>query len=69
MKATEFEFRYRFWLIGAIFWFGFLLYKMDPLNMAQYLVNDTVRRNIRRTRTWWRGRCCFSALFWCFLPR
>ncbi|MFZ0520193.1 MAG: isoprenylcysteine carboxylmethyltransferase family protein [Candidatus Acidiferrales bacterium] len=42
MKATEFEFRYRFWLIGAIFWFGFLLYKIDPLNMTQYLVNETV---------------------------
>lgn len=45
MKATEFEFRYRFWLIGAIFWFGFLLYKVDPLNMAQYLVNRTVGAN------------------------
>jgi protein-S-isoprenylcysteine O-methyltransferase Ste14 len=45
MKATEFEFRYRFWLIGAIFWFGFLLYRVDHLNMAQYLVNRTIGEN------------------------
>lgn len=45
MKASEFEFRYRFWLIGAIFWFGFLLYNVDRLNMAQYLVNRTVGEN------------------------
>ncbi|MGA7960205.1 MAG: isoprenylcysteine carboxylmethyltransferase family protein, partial [Candidatus Acidiferrales bacterium] len=45
MKATEFEFRYRFWLIGAIFWLGFLLYKVDHLNMAQCLVNCTVGEN------------------------
>ncbi len=45
MKATEFEFRYRFWLIGAIFWLGFLLYRVDHLNMAQYLVNRTVGEN------------------------
>jgi protein-S-isoprenylcysteine O-methyltransferase Ste14 len=45
MKATEFEFRHRFWIIGAIFWFGFLLYRVDQLNMAQFLVNRTVGEN------------------------
>jgi protein-S-isoprenylcysteine O-methyltransferase Ste14 len=45
MKATEFESRHRFWIIGAIFWFGFLLYRVDQLNMAQSLVNRTVGEN------------------------
>jgi protein-S-isoprenylcysteine O-methyltransferase Ste14 len=45
MKATEPEFRYRFWIIGAIFWFGFLLYRVDRLNITQYLVNRTVGEN------------------------
>ncbi len=45
MKAAEFEFRCCFWLIGAIFWFGFLLYRVDHLNMTQYLVNRAVGEN------------------------
>lgn len=32
MRATEFEFRNRFWVIGAIFWFGFFCYRFDPTN-------------------------------------
>ena len=34
MRATKFEFRYRFWLIGAIFWAGFWLYAVDHVNAA-----------------------------------
>lgn len=41
-RATEFEFRHRFWIIGGIFWFGFGLYALDHSNvsiaMAQAIV-------------------------------
>jgi len=37
MRATTFEFRYRFWVIGAIFWAGFSLYRVDPVNAGYAL--------------------------------
>lgn len=35
MRATNFEFRNRFWLIGAIIWAGFGLYTFDHVNAAE----------------------------------
>ncbi|MDE2314397.1 MAG: isoprenylcysteine carboxylmethyltransferase family protein [Elusimicrobia bacterium] len=32
--ATEFEFKNRFWIIGALFWLSFSLYAIDPVPMA-----------------------------------
>ncbi len=32
MPASSFEFRHRFWLIGAFFWIGFSLYWWDHVN-------------------------------------
>lgn len=32
MRATDFEFKARFWLIGAIFWVGFSFYALDQVN-------------------------------------
>ena len=34
MKATELEFRQRFWFIGGIFWLGFSCYSFDHQNAA-----------------------------------
>ena len=34
MKATDFEFHYRFFFIGAIFFFAFQLYSVDHLNVS-----------------------------------
>ena len=34
MRATQFEFEQRFWIIGAIFWIGFSLAFADHTNMA-----------------------------------
>jgi protein-S-isoprenylcysteine O-methyltransferase Ste14 len=34
LKATGFEFRCRFWIIGAIFWIGFSCYRWDHLNIS-----------------------------------
>jgi protein-S-isoprenylcysteine O-methyltransferase Ste14 len=39
MKATEFEFRQRFWLIMILFWCGFLLYELDHLNIVEWAVH------------------------------
>jgi len=39
MRASDFEFRYRFWIIGAIFWIGFTLYSVDQVNAAAALAN------------------------------
>ena len=39
MRATSFEFRYRFWFIGAIFWIGFSLYPVDPVAVVNVLAS------------------------------
>ena len=38
MRATEFEFRHRFWFIGGIFWLGFWCYSFDQQNAATALL-------------------------------
>ncbi|HEV2176831.1 MAG TPA: PDZ domain-containing protein [Terriglobia bacterium] len=38
MRATEFEFRQRFWFIGLIYWIGFACYSFDRTNAAVALV-------------------------------
>jgi protein-S-isoprenylcysteine O-methyltransferase Ste14 len=40
MRATEFEFRHRFWFIGGIFWLGFSCYSFDHRNAAAVLVKS-----------------------------
>ncbi|MGH9713940.1 MAG: methyltransferase family protein [Candidatus Acidiferrales bacterium] len=39
MKATEFEFRYRFWLIGLIFWLAFSTYGFDHVDITQAIAD------------------------------
>jgi protein-S-isoprenylcysteine O-methyltransferase Ste14 len=38
MRATEFEFRHRFWIIGLIFNAAFFCYAFDHTNVSWYLV-------------------------------
>lgn len=49
MRATEIEFRQRFWFIGGIFWLGFLCYSFDHQNagitVAQLLWRRTIDPN------------------------
>jgi protein-S-isoprenylcysteine O-methyltransferase Ste14 len=45
MKATDFEFRNRFWIFGLIFGVGFWLYALDHVNAIQYLINVTIGEN------------------------
>lgn len=46
MRATEAEFRYRFWVIGAIFWVAFSCYSFDRVNagaaIARWLAGPSV---------------------------
>jgi len=42
MKATEFEFRQRFWLIMILFWGGFWLYQLDHVNIVEWAVHRTI---------------------------
>jgi protein-S-isoprenylcysteine O-methyltransferase Ste14 len=37
MRATEFEFRYRFFIIGLVFWLGLSLHSLDRSNAADAL--------------------------------
>jgi protein-S-isoprenylcysteine O-methyltransferase Ste14 len=39
MRATDFEFKARFWLIGLIFWLGFSLYTLDHVNFGAGLLH------------------------------
>src|ERR1700735_788528 len=39
MRATKFEFEQRFWIIGAIIWIGFFLYRFDHVNFAVGLLH------------------------------
>ena len=45
MKATNFEFRQRFWIIMAIFWGGFWLYQADRTNIVQWFVDRVAPGN------------------------
>ena len=45
MKATEFEFRQRFWLIMLLFWGGFWLYGIDRANVTDWIVHQIVPAN------------------------
>ncbi len=35
MRATELEFRHRFWFIFLLFWVAFAAYRIDPVNVAE----------------------------------
>lgn len=39
MRASRFEFAYRFWIFGAIFFVGFFLYRVDPVNAGQAILH------------------------------
>ena len=62
MKATEFEFRNRFWIFGLIFGVGFWLYALDHVNVVQYLINVTVGENSPHADQLARSALAFAAL-------
>jgi protein-S-isoprenylcysteine O-methyltransferase Ste14 len=62
MKATDFEFRNRFWIFGVIFGSGFWLYALDHVNAVQYLINVTVGENSPHADLLARCALAFAAL-------
>jgi protein-S-isoprenylcysteine O-methyltransferase Ste14 len=62
MKATDFEFRNRFWIFGLIFGLGFWLYALDHVNVVQYLVNITIGENSPHADLMIRSGLAFAAL-------
>ena len=69
MKATDFEFRNRFWIFGLIFGLGFWLYALDHVNVVQYLVNSHRRRKFIRTPICSRAAASLSPRCSCCSPR
>jgi protein-S-isoprenylcysteine O-methyltransferase Ste14 len=65
-RATEFEFRYRFWFIAGIFAVAFMCYRFDPLNVSVALSRMIVavggQRNPNLFRLCLRGFFAFGAL-------
>jgi protein-S-isoprenylcysteine O-methyltransferase Ste14 len=62
MKATDFEFRNRFWIFGLIFGAGFWLYALDHVNVLQYLVNITIGEHSPHSDFMIRCALAFAAL-------
>jgi protein-S-isoprenylcysteine O-methyltransferase Ste14 len=58
MKATEFEFRNRFWLIGLIFGLGFAAYAIDPVDIVAFALDHTIGHDSPRADSI--ARICFS---------
>jgi protein-S-isoprenylcysteine O-methyltransferase Ste14 len=42
MRATSFEFRNRFWMMGVIFWLGFFCYSFDHVNAGVALLGSPI---------------------------
>jgi protein-S-isoprenylcysteine O-methyltransferase Ste14 len=62
MKATDFEFRNRFWIFGLIFGAGFWLYALDHVNSVQYLIKLSVGENSPHADLLARCALAFAAL-------
>jgi protein-S-isoprenylcysteine O-methyltransferase Ste14 len=62
MKATDFEFRNRFWIFGLIFGVGFWLYALDHVNVVQYLIDVTVGEHSSHADLLARCALAFAAL-------
>jgi protein-S-isoprenylcysteine O-methyltransferase Ste14 len=64
MRATKFEFEYRFFVIGGIFFLGFFLYNVDPVPFSVALIRivapsvDLDHEGI----FWFKGLIAFGAL-------
>lgn len=66
MKATDFEFRNRFWIFGGFYWIGFALYNLDRLNIIQFAVDRAIGANGTHANLWLRIGLAFAASL-CFL--
>jgi protein-S-isoprenylcysteine O-methyltransferase Ste14 len=62
MKATDFEFRQRFWLISLVYWLGFSLYRFDHLNVVQWAAISAAPGDERQQMVILRGLFIAGAL-------
>jgi protein-S-isoprenylcysteine O-methyltransferase Ste14 len=62
MKATNFEFRQRFWIIALLYWAGFVLYRFDRVNIAQWAVQRAAPDNSSLETLLMRYLLAFGAL-------
>ncbi|HTR77160.1 MAG TPA: isoprenylcysteine carboxylmethyltransferase family protein [Gemmatimonadaceae bacterium] len=62
LVATDFEFRYRFWLITGFFGVGFSLYGVDHVNVVQLVIDRTVGPGSSRAAGLTHGLFGFAAL-------
>ena len=59
MRASDFEFRYRFWFIAGIFWASFWMYFFDHHNAGQSLAAGMSRLD------GWSLDSNFKLIMWC----
>lgn len=65
MKASDFEFRYRFWIFGALFWIAFFCYTIDRQNFSQWLLlrlDHSLDFDTPQGRELLQGMLCLGAL-------
>lgn len=65
MRATKFEFEYRFWIFAAIFFVGFYLYRFDHQNAAASLLHaiaPSIDLNSETGAHWLRAIFAFGTL-------
>jgi hypothetical protein len=61
--ATDFEFKYRFWIFGAIFWAGFASYSLDHKNIVGWLLQWNTARHGATVPDWqFHAAFAFAAL-------
>ena len=62
--ATDFEFKYRFWIFGALFWIAFSTYFIDHKNVVQALLEWNAGRHGASAPDWqYHAMFAIAALF------
>ena len=52
MSASDFEFKFRFWFFGFIFWISFASYSVDHVNVVQAVVEWAVHARGATSQDW-----------------
>jgi len=61
LRATDFEFRNRFWLIGLGYLLAFSAYRYDPLNVVEFLVDRFIGSGSPHEGLWFHLFFAFAA--------
>ena len=64
LAASDFEFKYRFWIFGALFWMAFATYSVDHQNAGSVLVEWIARlRSVTATDAGYHAMFAVGGLF------